>query len=204
MGVVICGSGRLRPRPTPTPTICSEAKSRLGRWLGAPLRAPPPTSPPTPTLLEQMSPIDELKVRSTPPPRLGRPRHREGRRRGGRGGRGAVGGGRQGEWGGEPSQAKPSPLLGLRVLSPTRVRPQRGVPDQEPGAWPAGPLPGSRHAPLGRADLEAGAHGPAGVWAMSSWPGLGLELAPGGEGGGRPGRLILITPQPPGLLRPMP
>lgn len=78
MGVVTCGTrGCARGPPSSAPTICSEAKSRWGKGgaqgeEGAAAGSTGPTSaltsPPTPTFLKQMSPIDELKVRSSLPP----------------------------------------------------------------------------------------------------------------------------------------
>lgn len=61
------------------------------------------TSPPTPTFLKQMSPIDELKVRSRPPPPT-RAAH--------------CGGWEEEGAGGVGRGTKPSPLLGRQALSP--------------------------------------------------------------------------------------
>ncbi|KAK2085581.1 hypothetical protein P7K49_036881 [Saguinus oedipus] len=62
----------------------------------------------------------------------------------------------------------------LRGIGGTEPSPRSGLraPTASPAAWQlraAGP-------PLGQ---ETGAHGPSGVWAVPSWPGLGLEPAPG-------------------------
>lgn len=173
-------AGCARAPPPPPPSALRPKVAWEGGWGR---RCGLCRRPPLPPQLFQSRCLLLMSSKFAPPRPLDSAAHGTGREdgEGGAGGGGPWGEGGRGS--GVENQAKPSPLLGLRVLSPTRVRPQRGVPDQEPGAWPAGPLPGSRHAPLGRADLEAGAHGPAGVWALSSWPGLGLELAPGGEWG---------------------
>lgn len=173
---------RLRPRPpSSAPTICSEAKSRWGKVgaaqgeEGAAAGSTGPTSaftaPPTRTSLKQMSPIDELKVRSSLPPPT----------------RAAHCGGWEEEGRGSGAGTKPGSLLGLQALSPTLVRPQRGVAAREPGAWPAGPQPDSLSShPRPWAGGWGGRRPPAlGVWVSSSWPGLGLELAPGDSPGGQ-------------------
>lgn len=99
--------------------------------------------------------------------------------------------GGQGEWGREPS--KPSSLSsGACGLS---LQPGEG---RSVGSQPRNQAPGQRGlrqaavTPPWAAGREAGAHGPSGIWAWSSWPGLRLELAPGDSPGGR------SAPYPPG------
>lgn len=138
---------------------------------------------------KQMSPIDELKVRSSPAPPTQAAHCGGGRGEGGRG-RGS-GAGNQAQRTLKPAGSLPSPRKAAAWGS------QRGVPAREQGAWPAGPLPGSRPAPtIGR--IGGGGesnHQPSGVWVTSSWLGLGLKLAPGDSPGGQ-----ILTP--PGCLGP--
>lgn len=188
MGVVICGTGRLRPRPTPTPPSAPRPEV-AGKVAGALLRAPPRRprrQPPLPPRLSQSRCL-LLTAQSSlhPAPRL-RPPTAEGGREDGEGG---AGGGRQGEWWGRTSQAHSwacgsSLQLGQGAAWSPRPGTRRlasGAPARQPSC------------PPGRADLEAGAHGPSG--------GLGgFQLArPGARAGswgvgGAPGGQILISP----------
>lgn len=172
MGVVTCGTrGCARGPPSSAPTICSEAKSRWGKGRaqgeeGAAEGSTGPTSaltsPPTPTFLKQMSPIDELKVRSSLPPPTRPPTAEGGRKRG------------QGEWGG--NQARPTLRPAGSLSYPSKAAAWGPPPgNQAPGqrgpsqtAFPPTPAPGP-------ADGEVGAHRPSGFGSHPAGHGWGLS-----------------------------
>lgn len=137
--------------PPPAPAICCEARSRRGR-LGALLRAPMLrprafTSSLHPYFASRCLAKDE---RELPSGRPHRPRRWP----------------RAAEWAGGRRGAKARPLSGLRALHPPPAprRPQSGVSAREPGAWPAGTLPGSRPAP------RAGDRRPRALWGLGRSP----------------------------------
>lgn len=200
-----CGNTWVGPaapalRPHTDPAICSEAKSRRGKLgvEGAAAGSAAPTSAltssPAPLFFfKQMSPIDELKVRSSPAPPT-QAAHCGGGK--GEGGRGKG----QGEWGGEPSPAR----FEASGLSP---QPPEG---RSVGFAAWGPSPGTRRLasratarqpsrPHDRENWGRGKKQPPALWGLGH-----VQLArPGAEAGswGLPGR---SNSYPSGLPRSIP
>lgn len=117
-----------------------------GAAAGSDTPTPAFTSSPHPYLSSRCLAKDERALRSGAPTVPGRAPRR------------GPGGGRRGP--------KARPLSGLRALHPPPAprRPQRGVSAREPGAWPAGTLPGSRPA------LWAGDRRPRALWGLGCRP----------------------------------
>lgn len=180
------------PPPQPPPSA-RRPKVAGGKWggaqgeEGAPAGSTGPTSaltsPPTPTFLKQMSPIDELKVRSSLPPPTRPPTAEGGRKRG------------QGEWGGNQARLTLRPAGSLSYPS-------------KAAAW--GPRPGTRRLasggparqpflpppPLGRRMGRPAPTGPRGL-------GL-IQLARVGAGAGSWGLPGRSDPSTSGVLMSMP